>query len=127
MLSSPRFACCIVLFIILSTSCILKNINTSSSEFVKIKVYDHAKKGFLSDYKLVTSCNPHDEPFWAFDNRKGFYTKNDSIVVLKKELFAKVSSKTCSPWKPSVIIVKDKKYFIFEIFESTNDTIYYAN
>jgi len=107
-------------------SCSFRSKVTLDSQFVKIKLYNKNKKEYLTGFKLVTSCNPRDEPYWRLDERKGFTTESDSIILNKKQLFAVINSNSCSPFNPFVVIMKDRKYFVFEIFESTSDTTYFA-
>ena len=99
-----------------------------SLDSVKIKVYNNEKQEFLSNYKVIPTCTM-DYPYHMFDNAKiSFYADGDSIILSKKELFSKHNSKECNPFKPLILIMKEKElYLFFEINENTKDTIYLGN
>ena len=102
--------------------------NITYLDSIKIKVYNSEKQEFLSNYKIVPTCIT-DYPYHTFDNAKiNFLCKKDSIILSKKELFLKHNTKSCSPFKPLILIMKEKElYLFFEINESTQDTTYFGN
>lgn len=98
----------------------------SQEEFVKIRIFDESNKSFLKDFKLVTSCIPEDEKLCQFDERKGFYSKGQSLIVKKKKLFSMHNIKNCYPHGISLVVIKNKKYYFFKINEKTKDTLYHT-